>query len=116
MAAAPTATGAASPTATPGASVLQLCEVSGNLFLPGTIQGIYNSAGAARAVNTLPLEQYVADVVPSESPAGWGNLGGAGPQGQAVGIPGARGPGGGREVVRDGVAVAPTAATPTPVI
>ncbi len=83
---APTATGAANPTATPGPSVLQLCEVSGNLSLPGTIQGIYNSAGAARAVNTLPLEQYVADVVPSESPAGWGDLGGSGPQGQPWGF------------------------------
>src|ERR1700678_41112 len=66
----PTAPGVTNPTASPGASVLQLCEGPGNLFLPGTIQGVYNSAGAARAVNTLPLEQYVADVVPSESPAG----------------------------------------------
>ena len=73
---APTVTGATNPTASPGASVLQLCEGPGNLFLPGTIRGSTTRPGRPRAVNTLPLEQYVADVVPSESPAGWGDLGG----------------------------------------
>ncbi len=40
----------------------------------------------ARTVNTLPLEQYVADTVPGESPSSWANLGGAGPQGMDWGF------------------------------
>jgi hypothetical protein len=35
---------------------------------------------------TVPLEQYVDGVVPNESPAGWGTLGGAGPQGEPWGF------------------------------
>ncbi len=42
--------------------------------------------GSARTVNTLPLEAYVAGVVPNESPSGWGSLGGPGPQGEAWGF------------------------------
>ena len=34
----------------------------------------------------MPLEQYVADTVPGESPSGWGSLGGAGPQGMDWGF------------------------------
>jgi SpoIID/LytB domain protein len=37
-------------------------------------------------VNIVPLEQYVSGVVPNESPAGWGTLGGPGPQGQPWGF------------------------------
>jgi SpoIID/LytB domain protein len=69
-----------------GSQLLQLCQGNGNLTVHGTITALYNSDGAARTVNTLPLEQYVADVVPNESPSGWGSLGGAGPQGQAWGF------------------------------
>ncbi len=77
----------ADPTAVPnGPQLLQLCQGGGNLTVHGNIQATYNSAGAARTVNSLPLEQYVADVVPNESPAGWGTFGGAGPQGQAWGF------------------------------
>jgi SpoIID/LytB domain protein len=65
---------------------LQLCQGGGNLTVRGTIEGTYNSLGSARTVNTLPLEQYVSAVVPNESPAGWGTLGGAGPQGQRWGF------------------------------
>jgi SpoIID/LytB domain protein len=82
----PTVTGAVNPVASPGASLLVLCQAAGNLTLRGKIGAVYNSDGAARTVNTLPLENYVADVVPGESPAGWGTLGGAGPQGQAWGF------------------------------
>ena len=42
--------------------------------------------GLAETVNTVPLEQYVADVAPSESPSGWAALGGPGPQGQSWGF------------------------------
>ena len=47
---------------------------------------LYNSQGQARTVNTLPLEQYVADTVPGESPSYWGTLGGTGPQGHKWGF------------------------------
>ena len=52
----------------------------------GSIEATYNSNGAARTVNSVPLEQYVDGVVPNESPAGWGTLGGAGPQGEPWGF------------------------------
>ena len=52
----------------------------------GSIEATYNSNGAPRTVNEVPLEQYVEGVVPNESPAGWGTLGGAGPQGQPWGF------------------------------
>jgi SpoIID/LytB domain protein len=57
-----------------------------NLELHGTLTALANSDGDARTVNTLPLEQYVADVAPAESPSTWGDLGGAGPQGQDWGF------------------------------
>ena len=34
----------------------------------------------------MPLEQYVADTVPGESPSSWASLGGAGPQGMNWGF------------------------------
>ncbi len=52
----------------------------------GTLTALYNSLGQARSVNTLPLEQYVADTVPGESPSSWASLGGAGPQGMDWGF------------------------------
>ncbi len=85
----PTATPQSNPpTGDPNAATkaLQLCQGGGNLTVRGTIEGTYNSLGAARTVNTLPLEQYVSAVVPNESPAGWGALGGAGPQAQPWGF------------------------------
>jgi SpoIID/LytB domain protein len=57
-----------------------------NLELHGTLTALANSDDQARTVNTLPLEEYVADVAPAESPSTWGDLGGAGPQGQAWGF------------------------------
>ncbi len=93
----PTRVGVVDPTAAPAADpglgdpatatkALQLCQGGGNLTVRGTLEATYNSDGAPRTVNTLPLEQYVSAVVPGESPAGWGGLGGAGPQGQARGF------------------------------
>ncbi len=83
----PLATNVTSPTATPGpepfpsdgnlgAEALQLCELPTNLTVRGTLVGTVNSDGAARAVNVLPLGQYVADVTPAESPTSWAALGG----------------------------------------
>ena len=65
---------------------LQLCRVGGNLSVRGNLVGEYNSDGAARTVNVLPVEDYVAGVVPNESPAYWGTMGGAGAQAQARGF------------------------------
>ncbi len=65
---------------------LQLCQAGSNLTVRGDLEATFNSLGQARTVNILPLEQYVAGVVPNESPAYWGTLGGAGPQGQAWGF------------------------------
>jgi SpoIID/LytB domain protein len=91
------ATGVADPTAVPSdspslgdpnapAQALQLCQIGGNLTVRGSLEALYNSDMSPRTVNTLPLEQYVAGVVPNESPAGWGAIGTAGPQGQPWGF------------------------------
>jgi len=74
------------PIASPGSGELTLCYVGGTITVHGTIQGAVNSANQVRAVNVLPLGQYVADVTPSESPASWGTLGAAGGQGEPQGF------------------------------
>jgi SpoIID/LytB domain protein len=93
----PVATGVGNPIATPNVDpplgdpnaaslALQLCQIGANLTVRGDLQATYNSNNAARTVNIVPLEEYVAGVVPNESPAGWGSLGGGGPQGQPWGF------------------------------
>jgi SpoIID/LytB domain protein len=95
----PTATRSAvtNPTAVPATNpgigdpdtatqALQLCQGAGNLTLRGSIEATFNSDGAARTVNIVPLEEYVSGVVPNESPSGWGTIGAAGPQGQRWGF------------------------------
>ena len=78
----PVATDQSTPTASPvGSGLLTLCVASYSPTVHGTVTALYNSVGQARTVDTLPLEQYVADTVPGESPSSWGALGGAGPQG-----------------------------------
>ncbi len=85
--AAATAGPVSNPTAVPSLSAtLQLCQAGPSITMSGSIEALYNSDGATRTVNIVPLEQYVADVVPSESPPGWGTLGGPGPQGQPWGF------------------------------
>jgi SpoIID/LytB domain protein len=77
----------ANPTAvaTHGGPVL-LCQSGPSIQMHGSLTAVAPSPGQARTVNTLPLEQYVADVAPSESPSTWAALGGAGPQGQHWGF------------------------------
>jgi SpoIID/LytB domain protein len=76
------ATGINNPTASAqNGGPMELCEGGTNIEVHGTLTALANSDGDARTVNTLPLEQYVADVAPSESPTSWSQLGGAGPQG-----------------------------------
>ncbi len=65
---------------------LQLCQNPTNLTVRGSIEATYDSTGQTRTVNIVPLEQYVSGVVPNESPAYWGSLGGSGPEGQAWGF------------------------------
>jgi len=94
---APFAPGVHTPTAVPdvnsnigdansSAEALQLCQPGSNVYVRGSIEAVYDGSGSARTINYLPLEEYVAAVVPNESPAYWGTLGPAGPQGQAWGF------------------------------
>ncbi len=84
---APVAVNQSTPTASPvGTGLLTLCVASGSVTVHGTLTGLYTTGNSARTVNTLPLEQYVADTAPGESPSSWGSLGGAGPQGQDWGF------------------------------
>ena len=55
--------------------MLQLCETSGNRWLRGDIWAADTGSSQA-TVNHLPLDSYVRGVVPRESPASWGTLGG----------------------------------------
>ncbi len=71
--------------ATNGGPVM-LCQSGPSIEMHGSLTALAKSTGQPRTVNTLPLEQYVADVAPSESPSTWAALGGAGPQGQAWGF------------------------------
>ncbi|MGH9099909.1 MAG: SpoIID/LytB domain-containing protein, partial [Acidimicrobiales bacterium] len=77
------------PVVRPAASgaLLTLCADDGTaLPVQGMLGGVYNSAGEARTVSTLPLEEYVADVVPGESISDWGTVGTPGPQGRPWGF------------------------------
>ena len=80
------ATSQTNPVASPVGGLLTLCVASGSPTVHGTLTAMYNSLGQARSVNTLPLEQYVADTVPGESPSSWASLGGPGPQGMNWGF------------------------------
>jgi SpoIID/LytB domain protein len=86
------------PTAIPGVAepfpadanlaneVLELCIAGSPEGLRGNIEATTNSVHQLRTVSVLPLEQYVADVTPAESPAYWGTLGAVGAQGQPRGF------------------------------
>ena len=65
---------------------LTICMSSGNMTVQGNVSATYNANGNPRTVNSLPLEEYVAGVVPNESPAYWGTLGIAGAQGEPRGF------------------------------
>ena len=65
---------------------MDICQNGPSIEVHGTLTALFNSTPSSRTVNTVPLEQYVADVAPSESPSSWASLGGAGPQGQDWGF------------------------------
>jgi Stage II sporulation protein len=62
--------------------MLQVCEPSSTRrWLRGDVLAVdagTGGSGAARAVNRLDMELYLKGVVPRESPASWGGLGGGG--------------------------------------
>ena len=70
----------------PPGALLDLCTPSATIEVHGTLQAVTNSAGLSRTVNIVPIEQYVADVAPAESPSSWSLLGGAGPGGLSWGF------------------------------
>jgi SpoIID/LytB domain protein len=79
------------PTA-PDSSLLTICRADGvDMTVRGLVRGVIDRSGGtpvAQTINLVRLDQYVADVVPSESPAGWGELGGTAgaPQGEPWGF------------------------------
>jgi SpoIID/LytB domain protein len=66
--------------------VVELCIGGTAEGLRGHIVATTNSDHQLRTMSVLPLEQYVADVTPAESPAYWGTLGNAGAQGEPQGF------------------------------
>ena len=90
------------PTAVPGVAepfpadsnlaneVLELCVGGTSEGVRGNIEATANSLHQLRTVDFVPLEPYVADVTPSESPAYLGDLRQRGPRWRKTGIPGAR--------------------------
>jgi len=57
------------------ANLLRLCEAGTDHQYRGTLQANLSS-GVLYTVNRLPADQYLRGVVPRESPASWGTLGG----------------------------------------
>ena len=55
--------------------MLQVCFVGSERWYEGDIVAA-NGNGSPRTVNELPIETYLRGVVPRESPASWGTLGG----------------------------------------
>jgi SpoIID/LytB domain protein len=70
--------------------LLTLCRGDGTrVTFRGEIEALdYTSSHYSRTLDRVPLEQYVADVTPSESPAGWASYGGTtkAPQGEPWGF------------------------------
>jgi len=88
--AAPVGTATEPTASTSDGGPIDLCTLydgqADTIEMHGTLTALLNSDGAERTVNTVPIEEYVADVAPAESPSSWSLLGGAGPQGLAWGF------------------------------
>jgi peptidoglycan hydrolase-like amidase len=79
----------------PKSQLLTLCRADGlDVTYRGTLEA-FDYFGSAtgnehleRTINIVPLEEYVADTIPGESPSGWGTYGGrsGAPQGQPWGF------------------------------
>lgn len=78
-----TAARGSDPAAVAPVDLLGLCEPASSTFpngrlrfYRGAIRAVNDGNNASRTVNIAPLDQYVRGVVPRESPAGWGDMGG----------------------------------------
>ena len=71
----PVTIGSAIPPTDDHTTLLQLCEGASTRWYRGDF-AVFSDNGAARTVNRLPMESYLRGVVPRESPASWGALGG----------------------------------------
>jgi SpoIID/LytB domain protein len=57
--------------------MLQVCEPTGDRrWVRGELRGVEGLDGTSRTVNALDTQGYLKGVVPRESPASWGDLGG----------------------------------------
>jgi SpoIID/LytB domain protein len=56
--------------------MLQLCQATGTRWYRGDMRATEDTTGSQRTVNVVGLDSYVRGVVPRESPASWGDLGG----------------------------------------
>ena len=70
----PVTLGSGAPQTDDHRTMLQLCEGATTRWYRGEL-GIFDSGGA-RTVNRVGMEGYLRGVVPRESPAAWGSLGG----------------------------------------
>lgn len=91
----PTAVPASQAPAAPTDELLQLCRADGVVVTyRGELEAYdYDSVNTgnkplSRTLSLVPLEEYVADVTPTESPSAWGSLpaGSIGPQGEPYGF------------------------------
>lgn len=80
------------PGTAPARARLTVCFPSGEtVTVRGTVEAYAEHEASlkepvARVLNLVPLDDYVADVVPAESSTGWGLVGGAGPDGKMWGF------------------------------
>jgi len=73
----PVTLGSAIPQTDDHTTMLQLCEGAAARWYRGHFDVVYDStAAASRTVNQVGTESYLRGVVPRESPAAWGALGG----------------------------------------
>ncbi|MFP5376739.1 MAG: SpoIID/LytB domain-containing protein [Acidimicrobiia bacterium] len=73
----PVTFGSALPQSDDRSTMLHLCTGSGKRWYRGHVQAVHDvAAGATRTVNVVPMNGYLRGVVPRESPASWGGLGG----------------------------------------
>jgi peptidoglycan hydrolase-like amidase len=56
-------------------NLVRVCEATGERAYRGSLT-VVNNVGTQRTINHLPSESYLRGVVPHESPASWGSLGG----------------------------------------
>jgi SpoIID/LytB domain protein len=56
-------------------NLVRVCEAKGERAYRGSLT-VVNNGGTQRTINHLPSESYLRGVVPHESPASWGSLGG----------------------------------------